>query len=64
MESKKESFNCRKCGHNGYKEVRKSNNIYVPGGRSWVERCYCEGCGVIFIEATLFSVPKSQSKEK
>ena len=63
MENKKGDFNCRICGHNDYGEVKKNNGIDGPGGRSWVEHCFCKGCGVMFHDPKLFSAPQPQTKD-
>ena len=61
---KEGDFNCRICGHNKYEEVRKSNEIFDPGGHSWVEYYFCNGCGVIFLNPKMFFVLKPQTKEE
>ena len=51
----KPKFECPICGCNKYNPIIKSNNIYGPGGRSWIDHCICEGCSVVFKDPEKFT---------
>jgi len=57
-------FKCPICGYNKYGEKKTSNGIFGPGGTSWVEYYYCEGCSVMFTDVEKFSASTKKEKKE
>lgn len=60
IEKKFENFCCPICGGKDFKEIRKSNGILGPGGKSWKVYCVCEKCSVIFQDPEKFTKAKEK----
>jgi len=50
-----EEFCCPICGSEKYNEVRQSNKVYGPGGKSWTVHYTCRGCTVMFKDPEKFT---------
>ena len=55
-------FSCPICKSKGYEEIKGSNGIKGPDGRTWVEKCVCKGCTVEFKDPEKFTKASNMKK--